>query len=338
MESKRILLDHGSGGLATQTLIDDILIRRLDNPVLSELGDSAILNLKHKGRLAFTTDSYVVDPIFFPGGNIGELAVNGTVNDLAMVGARPLYISLGLILEEGLLVEDLEHVVDSVAQAAKKAGVSVVTGDTKVVPKGKGDKVFINTSGVGVLPEGVNISVGRARPGDAVICSGSIADHGVTILTCRAGLDIQGDLKSDTQPLNYLVEAVLDACPGAVRSLRDPTRGGLGTTLREIASKSNVIIEIDESTLPIKDEVASVCDLLGMDPLFLANEGKCVVIVHEPDAEKVLQVMRSVPEGREARIIGRVLEGAPDRVVLKTAVGGLRIVEPPSGELLPRIC
>ncbi len=338
MESKQILLDHGSGGGATRALIDDVLIKRLANPTLNELGDSAVFDLRHNGRIAFTTDSYVVDPIFFPGGNIGDLAVNGTVNDLAMAGAKPLYISLGLILEEGLMVKDLERVVDSVAAAAQKAGVLVVTGDTKVVPKGKGDKIFINTSGIGILREDVNISAAAARPGDIVICSGNIADHGITIMSCRTGLDIRGDLKSDTQPLNRLVETLLDKCPGAVKSLRDPTRGGLGTVLREIATRSGVIIEISESALPIKNEVASICELLGMDPLFLANEGKCVAIVREADAEKVLQTMKSIPEGQDARVIGRVVNGSPDRVVLKTAVGGSRIIEPPSGEILPRIC
>ncbi len=338
MNPKTILLDHGSGGLATQNLIDELLVKRLKNPELCKLGDSAVLKTAGNGRLAFTTDSYVVDPIFFPGGNIGELAVFGTVNDLAMVGAKPLCLSLGLILEEGLPMDELEQVVDAVAAAARRAGVFVVTGDTKVVPRGKGDKVFINTSGIGLLPEGVEISLANARPGDAVICSGTIADHGITILTCRAGISVQGDLKSDTQPLNHLVQKVLEECSGAVHCLRDPTRGGLGTTLWEVAQRAQVGIEVEEAALPLRSEVAAACELLGMDPLYLANEGKCVAVVRGTEAEDVLRVMRSTPEGKDAQIIGRVLDGAPGRVVLKTAVGGSRLIEPLSGEPLPRIC
>lgn len=338
MRHKTILLDHGSGGLATHDLIENLLLARFKHPELSRLGDSAVLNSPGKGRLAFTTDSYVVDPIFFPGGNIGELAVFGTVNDLAMVGASPECISLGLILEEGFSVDELENVLDSIANASERAGVSIVTGDTKVVPKGKGDKVFINTSGLGLIADGVEISPAMVQPGDAVICSGTVADHGITILTCRAGISIKGDMESDTQPLHRLVRRITERYPGAVHFMRDPTRGGLGTSLWEMAQMSGVEIEIEEDAIPIKADVMAACELLGMDPLYLANEGKCIALVHNSKAEDILREMHSLPEGRDARVIGRVLDGVPGRVILKTSVGGKRLIEPLSGEPLPRIC
>jgi hydrogenase expression/formation protein HypE len=337
MTVKRILLDHGSGGLASQELINGIFLPRFSNPVLAELEDSAVLATA-AGRLAFTTDSYVVDPIFFPGGDIGTLAVNGTINDLAMRGADPLCLSVGLILEEGFPVEDLERVVGSMAEASKAAGVPVVAGDTKVVPRGKADKIFINTSGIGVVPTGVEISSSMARPGDLVLLSGTLADHGITVLTRRAGLALQGDLRSDTMALHGLVKAIMGAAPGGVHTLRDPTRGGLATALSEIARKAGVEIEANESGVPVRPQVRAACEVLGLDPFYLANEGKCLAICAERDAGSVLEIMRSRPEGRDAAIIGRVGDGTSGRVVLKTAVGGARLMEPLSGEPLPRIC
>jgi hydrogenase expression/formation protein HypE len=337
MTAKKILLDHGSGGLASQELITGIFLPRFSNPVLADLEDSAVLETA-AGRLAFTTDSYVVDPIFFPGGDIGALAVNGTINDLAMRGADPLCLSVGLILEEGFPVEDLERVVDSMAEASKTAGVPVVAGDTKVVPRGKADKIFVNTSGIGVVPAGVEISSSMARPGDLVLLSGTMADHGITILTRRAGLALQGDLRSDTMALHGLVKAIIAAAPGGIHTLRDPTRGGLATSLSEIARKAGVEIEIDEAAVPLRPGVRSACEILGLDPFYLANEGKCLALCAGKDAGAVLQTMHSRPEGRDAAIIGRVGDRASGRVILKTTVGGARLMEALSGEPLPRIC
>ncbi len=342
MKQDRILLDHGSGGLASQLLIENLLIKRLDNPLLSELGDSALINslqLEGKGHIAFSTDSYVVDPIFFPGGDIGELAVNGTVNDLAMVGARPIALSLGLILEEGFFIKDLEKIVGSIADACNLAGVHVITGDTKVVPKGKGDKVFINTSGIGVVPEGTRLSPSNVSPGDRILVSGPIGNHGITILTCRSGINIdQESLKSDTRPLNRLVSRILEAKPEAIHAMRDPTRGGLGTTLWEIARASGTCIEIQEREIPIEPSVESACEILGMDPLYLANEGVMIAVVNAKQADQVLEIMKATPEGHKARDIGRVVEGPSGKVLLNTRIGGKRPIEPLSGEPLPRIC
>ncbi|MBU1568866.1 MAG: hydrogenase expression/formation protein HypE [Proteobacteria bacterium] len=337
MSGQKILLDHGSGGLASQQLISDLFLKYLDNRTLHSLEDSAILDNK-PGRLAFTTDSYVVDPIFFPGGDIGKLAVHGTINDLAMRGAVPYCLSLGLILEEGFAMEDLERIIISISEACTKAGVPVVTGDTKVVPKGKGDKIFINTSGIGFVPEHVDISSKNAKEGDVVIVSGTIGDHGITIMTRRAGIAVQGDLHSDTMPLHTLVARLLLELPGDIHTLRDPTRGGVATTLNEIAESSGLSIELRDEALPIRLQVRAACELLGLEPLYLANEGKCLVIVSGDKAEKALAVMQATAEGREAAIIGKLTAGKAGRVVINTPIGGARVVTPLHGHPLPRIC
>ena len=337
MSEKMILLDHGSGGIASQELISDMFLKHLDNPILNSLEDSAILE-NHGGRLAFTTDSYVVDPIFFPGGDIGKLAIHGTINDLAMRGAQPHALSLGLILEEGLLLKDLERIIISISEACKEAGVYVVTGDTKVVPKGKGDKIFINTSGIGFVDDGIDISSKYAREGDAVILSGTMGDHGITIMTRRAGVAVQGDLRSDTMPLHRLVAALLTELPGAIHTLRDPTRGGVASTLNEIAENSGLSIELRDQDLPVRPQVNAACELLGLEPLYLANEGKCLVIVEGGKAEEALKIMQATVEGKEAAIIGKLVAGKAGRVVINTPVGGSRVVTPLHGMPLPRIC
>lgn len=336
--SEKILLDHGSGGLASSRLISSLFIKHLDNPVLRDLEDSALLENKG-GKLAFTTDSYVVDPIFFPGGDIGKLAVHGTINDLAMRGAVPHALSLGLILEEGLELADLERVIISISEACRESGIPVVTGDTKVVPKGKCDKIFINTSGVGFVKEGTVISSKNGQPGDVVILSGTMGDHGITIMTRRAGIAFEGDLKSDTMALHRLVQKLLEALPpGSIRTFRDPTRGGVATTLNEIAENSALCVELTEADLPVRPQVRAACEILGLEPLYLANEGKCLVIVSEDQAEKALEIMRSTDEGKEAAIIGRLKQDKPGRVIINTPVGGARVVTPLHGEPLPRIC
>lgn len=337
MSEKTILLDHGSGGVASQQLISELFLKHLDNPTLRSLEDSAVFDNK-KGRIAFTTDSYVVDPIFFPGGDIGKLAVHGTINDLAMRGAVPHCLSFGLILEEGLLLDELERVIISVSEACREAGVPVVTGDTKVVPKGKGDKIFINTSGIGFVDDQVDISSTNGREGDAVILSGTMGDHGITIMTRRAGIEVQGDLRSDTMPLHNLVAALLKELPGAVRTLRDPTRGGVASTLNEVAESSRLSIELVDEALPVRAEVRAACELLGLEPLYLANEGKCLVVVSGDRADKALAVMRATPEGKEAAIIGHLVGGKVGRVLINTPVGGTRVVTPLHGVPLPRIC
>lgn len=337
MRAATIQLEHGSGGLASQQLIAELFLRHLDNPLLRDLEDSAVL-ANQPGRLAFTTDSYVVEPIFFPGGDIGKLAVHGTINDLAMRGARPHCLSLGLILEEGFPMVDLERVVVSIALACREAAVPVVTGDTKVVPRGKADKIFINTSGIGFIPEGIDISSKNAKDGDVLLVSGSIGDHGITIMTRQAGIALQGNLQSDTMPLHRLVATLLAELPQAVHLLRDPTRGGVATTLNEVAAASGLEVHLREEDLPIRPEVRAACELLGLDPLYLANEGKCLLAVAGDAAERALALLRSRPEGREARIIGRLVAGTPGRVVINTPVGGARIVLPLHGIPLPRIC
>ncbi len=337
MSVKTILLDHGSGGTASQDLIGNLFLKHLDNEILRSLEDSAIVE-NPGGRLAFTTDSYVVDPIFFPGGDIGQLAVHGTINDLAMRGARPLCLSLGLILEEGMDLEELEKVIISIGKACKESGVPVVTGDTKVVPKGKGDKIFINTSGIGVVPDHIDISSKNGQEGDYVILSGSMGDHGITIMTRRAGIALEGKLESDTMPLHRLVQHLLEELPDSVHCLRDPTRGGVATSLNEIAANSQLSIQIDEDTLPIRPEVRAACEILGLEPLYLANEGKCLVIVGKNDVQKALDIMRACPEGSDAVVIGRLTKGTPGRVVITTPIGGSRVVTPLHGEPLPRIC
>jgi len=333
---ERIGLDHGSGGEASHELVKEIFLSRLDNAYLRPLDDSAVLDLP-SCTLAMTTDSYVVDPIFFPGGNIGSLAVHGTVNDLAMQGARPLYLTLGLILEEGLPLQDLISIIDSLADAAHEAKVSIVAGDTKVVPKGGMDKVFINTSGIGLIPNGVDVSGHNARPGDVLIINGNVGDHGMAILSKREGLHFDIPLMSDSAPLNALVSSILEVSH-EIHVLRDPTRGGVATALNEVASRSGVGIQLFEEDVPISPSVAAACEILGLDPLYVANEGKCLVIVSRDDAKEVLKTMRSNIYGKGSIIMGEVTAENPGRVFLKTKIGGTRILSMLTGEQLPRIC
>jgi hydrogenase expression/formation protein HypE len=336
MELDKILLDHGSGGLMSHRLVTETLLPAFDNPLLAPLHDGAILELGDH-RIAFSTDSFVVDPIFFPGGSIGDLAVNGTVNDLAMCGAEPRFLSMGLILEEGFPLCDLERIVSDMKAAAKAAGVFIVTGDTKVVPRGAADKVFINTTGIGLVPAGVAVAPARVQPGDKILLSGTLADHGMTILSQRQGLSFSGPVQSDTAPLNHLVKGMLATCPD-LHMLRDPTRGGLGTSLNEVASSAGVGILIEEDRIPVRGPVAGLCELLGIDPLYVANEGKLLAFV-PPEAEAaLLAVMRADPHGRDAVTIGEVTADHPGRVEMRTRIGGRRIVRMLTGEQLPRIC
>jgi hydrogenase expression/formation protein HypE len=329
-------LAHGSGGEASKKLVEQIVGDYLANPVIEALDDSATLDLDGV-RVAFTTDSYVIDPIFFPGGDIGSLSVNGTVNDLSMVGARPVAITLGLILEEGLPMEDLQRIMGSIKTSSAEAGVLVAGGDTKVVERGSADKIFINTAGVGLIPGGLSVSSANARPGDAVILSGTIGDHGVAVVSKREGIDFETDIVSDTAPLNGLVASMLQVTTD-IHVMRDPTRGGLATSLNEIAHKSGVGVVIDEAAVPVEPQVTQACDLLGFDPFYLANEGKLVAFVPEKSAGAVLEAMRVTRYGEDAAIIGRVIDENPGMVILDTAVGGRRILSALSGELLPRIC
>ncbi len=336
MTTDKILLDHGSGGKIAHQLTVELLLPLFDNPLLAQLHDGAIFEMA-PGRLAFSTDTFVVDPIFFPGGDIGDLAVNGTVNDVAMCGAVPHYLSMGLILEEGLPIDDLKRILNSMRKAMARAGVQLVTGDTKVVPKGAADKIFINTSGIGVIPEGVTIGGQGARPGDRVILSGTMADHGIAVLTQREGLKFASNVRSDTAALNHMVQAFLSITP-SIHVLRDPTRGGVGTTLNEIAQQSKAGIRLFEEKMPVKNEVAGICELLGFDPLYLANEGKLLCIVPAAQADAVLSAMQQDPLGKEACVIGEVVDQHPGRVVMQTRIGGERIVGMLAGEQLPRIC
>jgi hydrogenase expression/formation protein HypE len=331
----KILLAHGSGGKLAHDLVEKSFVRALANPLLDRLDDSAVFELS--GRLAFTTDSYVVSPIFFPGGDIGKLAVCGTVNDLATSGAKPLYLSLAFIIEEGLSLKELEKIIASVQKAADEAGVKIVTGDTKVVTRGSADKLFINTAGVGVVPESVSISGSNARPGDKVILSGTIGDHGIAVVSKREGLSFATKLESDCAPLGGLVADMLKASPN-IHALRDPTRGGLATSLNELAKQSQVNIRIEEAKIPVREEVLAACEMLGFDPLYVANEGKMIAIVPPQDADKVLKAMRKNKYGRDAAIIGEVGVENPGRVVMKTVLGSSRIVDMMVGDLLPRIC
>lgn len=335
LKDEKILLAHGSGGRLSHDLVEKSFLPAFDNPLLSKLDDSAIFEAK--GRLAFTTDSYIVTPIFFPGGDIGKLAVCGTVNDLSMSGAIPLYLSLSFIIEEGFLLTDLVKIVTSIKEAAEEAGVKVVTGDTKVVNRGSADKLFINTAGVGVVPDGVHISGSNARAGDRVILSGPIGDHGIAVMSEREGLKFASPVKSDCAPLNKLVAEMLEAS-GEIHSLRDPTRGGLASTLNEFAMQSKVGILIHEDMIPVRDEVRAACEMLGFDPLHVANEGRLVAVVAPDDAERVVERMRQNKYGTEAAIIGEVREEHPGRVVMRTRLGASRIVDMLVGELLPRIC
>jgi len=336
MKSDKILLDHGSGGKISHDLTTGMLLPIFDNPILAQLNDGAIIELEGM-RLAFSTDSYTVDPIFFPGGNIGDLAINGTVNDVAMCGGDPVYLSVGLIIEEGFSMTDLEKILSEMGKSAETAGVTIVTGDTKVVPKGAVDKIFINTSGIGLIPPNVDIASHHAKPGDQIILSGTIADHGITILTRREGLSFESGITSDTAPLNHMVKQMLTAGQG-IHVLRDPTRGGVGTALNEIADKSKMGIKIYEEKIPLKKEVAAACELLGFDPLYLANEGKLLAFVSAKDAAAVLAAIQTNPYGKDAVVIGEVVEDHIGKVILETRIGGMRIVDMLAGEQLPRIC
>ncbi|MEO8191262.1 MAG: hydrogenase expression/formation protein HypE [Acidobacteriota bacterium] len=335
-DTEEILLGHGSGGKLTARLIESVILPALANPALDPLDDQAVVTIDGT-RLAFTTDSYVVTPLFFPGGDIGDLAVNGTVNDLAVGGAKPLFLSLAFILEEGLAISVLERVLASVRRAAARAGVSIVTGDTKVVDRGKGDQLFINTAGIGSLRPGVELSSRRVRSGDAILLSGPVGDHGMAILSTREGLELEGQIQSDTAPLHELTAAMLDAYPD-VHAMRDPTRGGVAATLVEIASRQRLGVEIDERAIPVRDPVRGACEILGLDPLLVANEGKLIAFVPEAGADEVLRAMRAHPLGAEAVRIGRVTEAHPGFVVVRTSIGGERILDLPFGESLPRIC
>ena len=334
-ESEKILMAHGSGGKLAHELVAKRFVRALANPVLDKLDDSAVIDFS--GRLAFTTDSYVVSPVFFPGGDIGKLAVCGTVNDLAMSGARPLYLSLSFVIEEGLPLSELDEIVGSVKRAAQEAGVKIATGDTKVVNRGSADRLFINTSGIGIIPDGVDISGSNARPGDRVLLSGAIGDHGIAVLSRREGLSFSTQLESDCAPLNCLVAEMLNASPN-IHCLRDPTRGGLATTLNELAEQSGVSIRIEEERVPVREEVLAACEMLGLDPLYIANEGKLVAIVPAEDEDKILKAMRRNPYGREAITIGEVSAEHPGRVAMRTTIGSSRIVDMMVGDPLPRIC
>lgn len=336
MKVEKVTLDHGSGGKISHSLMTAVMLPVFDNPILADLNDGAIFELNGR-RLAFTTDSYTVDPIFFPGGHIGELAINGTVNDIAMCGGSPLYLSVGLIIEEGFAMADLERIVRGMGAAAHRAGVTVVTGDTKVVPKGAADKIFINTSGLGLIPEDVDVGSTKARVGDQVILSGTMADHGVKILTQREGLSFESSLTSDSAPLNRMV-AEMFSVSTSIHVLRDPTRGGVGTALNEIAQKSRVGVTIVENRIPLRPQVAGICELLGFDPLYLANEGKLLAIVAAEHAGRILDVIRQNEYGRDAAVIGEVVADHPGRVTMETRIGGHRIVDMLTGEQLPRIC
>jgi hydrogenase expression/formation protein HypE len=335
-KDETISLDHGSGGRASHELVTQVFLPEFKNALLESLEDSAVFEIGGT-RLAFSTDSYTVDPIFFPGGDIGSLAVHGTVNDVSMRGAKPLYLSVGYIIEEGFPMADLERIIKSMKEAAEASGVQIIAGDTKVVNRGCADKIFINTAGVGVVKKGVDISGKNARVGDAVLVSGTMGDHGVTILSMREGLSFEAPIQSDSAPLNGLTEAMM-AVSDSIRVMRDPTRGGLATTLNEIALQSKVGIALVESQIPLREGVEGACELLGLDPLYLANEGKLIAIVAPEDSENVLACMKANPYGRDAAIIGSVVADNPGRVFMKTGIGGTRILDMLAGEQLPRIC
>ena len=331
-----IVLGHGSGGRLSAELMRSVFLPAFANPVLSRLDDQAIINVKGT-RLAFTTDSFVVKPLFFPGGDIGSLAVHGTVNDLAMGGAKPLFLSVAFIIEEGLSITVLRRVVESLRAAAQKAGVEIVTGDTKVVEQGSGDELFINTTGIGLVPDHLELSANRARPGDKVLLSGSIGEHGIAILAQREGLEFECPVESDSAALHELVAVMLEAS-NQIRCLRDPTRGGVSSTLNEIAEQSRVGIQLEESAIPIREEVRGACEMLGLDPLYVANEGKLIAIVAPQDADAVLAAMRADPLGRKAQIIGTVVESPAPIVTIRTELGTSRCVDMLAGHQLPRIC
>lgn len=336
MKQDRILLSHGSGGKLSHQLIHDIFLKAFDNEYLSPLNDQAIFNL-NASRIAFTTDSYVVSPIFFSGGDIGKLSVCGTINDLVVGGAEPLYLSASFIIEEGILLEDLRVVVNSMATTANHAGIKIITGDTKVVEHGKGDKIFINTSGIGVVKDGVNLSPTLIRPGDAILVSGSLGDHGMAVMAQREGIQMDIPVKSDCAPLHELVKDMLSASPG-VRAMRDPTRGGVATTLNELAISSTCGMIIREIDIPVKHAVRGACEILGFDPLYLANEGKLIAIVAQDAAVTILKAMKNNPLGKDAAIIGSVVHEPKGKVLIETSIGNKRMLDMLTGEQLPRIC
>ncbi|OGB64115.1 MAG: hydrogenase expression/formation protein HypE [Caldithrix sp. RBG_13_44_9] len=335
-EYERILLAHGGGGTLSHQLLQKMFFPQFDNELLRTEHDGAVWEMNGV-KLAFSTDSYVVKPIFFPGGDIGELAVYGTVNDLAVCGAQPLYLSAGFIIEEGCLMEDLWRIIQSMKKAAEQSGVKIVTGDTKVVDRGKGDKIYINTSGVGVVYKGVEISSRRIQSGDKIILNGKIAEHGIAILSAREEFDFKTSVKSDTAPLNGLIKEVLQVCPD-IHMMRDPTRGGISSAMNEIAAKAQKGIRLDEKQIPIDQEIKAICEILGLDPLYIANEGKVLLFVPPTEVSKVLQIMHRHPYGKEAVVIGEVVDEHPGRVVMKTLIGSNRVVDMISGEQLPRIC
>ncbi len=336
MLEDKILLAHGSGGKFTHNLIRQLFLPKFFNPSLEPLDDSARI-INQEGSLAFTTDSYVVNPLFFPGGDIGKLAVCGTINDLSMVGAVPYYLSLSFIIEEGFSIELLKGIVSSIHEMAEKTGVKIVTGDTKVVEHGAVDQLFLNTAGIGWIQSGINLSGKNARPGDSILLSGYLGDHEMTILSQREGFKFRGDLISDCAPLNDLVQKMLEVCP-TIRCMRDPTRGGLATTLNEIAGMSNVGMVIEEEKIPVRESVKGICELLGLDPLYLANEGKLIAIAPSEKVDQLLEVMKNHPHGRDAQRIGEVTEENRKKVILKTLIGGHRILDMLTGGQYPRIC
>jgi hydrogenase expression/formation protein HypE len=337
MHSDRVLLAHGSGGTMMRELIEDVFVARFNDEALLKMDDAASLPVPDGCRIALTTDTYVVTPRFFPGGDIGKLAVAGTVNDVSTAGATPLYLSVGFVLEEGLPIEELTRILDSMVAVAREAGVRIVTGDTKVVERGHGDGVYINTAGVGVVRDGLDLSSSHCRPGDAVLLSGTLGDHGIAVMSTREGLSFGTDIVSDAAPLNHLVAAVLDAVPDA-RCFRDPTRGGLASCLNELAAASGVSITVQEEDVPVREQVRGACEMLGYDVYQVANEGKMVAVVPGEQAEAALAAMRGAPYGSEAAIIGEVVEGPAGRVYVKTTFGARRIMDMLVGEQLPRIC
>ena len=337
---QHITLAHGAGGKSTHALVETLLLRELRNPELERMGDSALVQLGNGSapRVAFTTDSFVVSPLFFPGGDIGDLAVNGTVNDLAMSGARPRFLTLGLIIEEGFPIADLERVVRSIAAAARAADVTVVAGDTKVVERGKADGLYASTTGLGVVEHGLELDPSGIRPGDRVLVSGSIGDHGMAIMVARGGLDLEVDLESDTAPLHEIAAALVAAAGDGLRCMRDPTRGGLATVLNELAVAADAAIVIDEDAVPVRPEVNGACEILGIDPLYVANEGRLAAVVAPEAADDALAALREHPLGRQAAVVGEVRAEPPAMVLLNTAFGGSRVVDMLAGDPLPRIC
>jgi len=336
MRQDRILLAHGSGGTMMRELIEDVFMHDFDDDILSRADDAASLELP-AGRVAMSTDTYVVNPLFFPGGDIGRLAVCGTVNDVATAGAQPLYLSVGFVLEEGFAVEDLRRILVSMRDAAREAGVRIVTGDTKVVEKGHGDGCYINTAGIGVIREGTDLSAHNCKPGDAVLLSGTLGDHGIAVISTREGLSFETDIESDAAPLNHLIAAVLDAAPDT-RCFRDPTRGGLASTLNEFATASGVSVVVEESTVPVHPQVQGACEMLGYDVFQVANEGKMIVVVPAEQAQAALEAMRQTPYGTNAAIIGEVQDAPAGKVYVHTGFGAKRIMDMLVGEQLPRIC